>query len=457
MKPFDKEQERTPNAASSERLMSVLVVALIFSVMNGTMFNVALPVIAQRFALSPSEVSWVMTAYMVVYAIGSAVYGKLADKYRLKSLITFGMLVFTLGSILGMTAGSYAMIVVGRILQAAGAAVMPAMSMIVPIRYFPAEKRGKALGTTAVGLALGGALGPIVAGAIASLGDWRWLFLFSLVSLVTLPLFRKYLGDDKGQAGRIDWIGGGLLAGAVALFLLAITQGEWTSFAGGSIALILFIVRIRTAAVPFISPSLFANRKFATGLFIAFLAASLNFSLTFMAPQFLTSLNHLSPGTIGAVLFPAAIASALLGRKGGKLADRRGNGYLIALASFLLLLGYGLLSSFMGGSAYLVALFLIAGQIGQTFLQIAMSNSVSRTLTQEQTGVGMGMLSMLNFIAGALAMSVVGKVLDRGTVDIRLNPFVSDIGAYAYSNILIVLCMIVLAIAGIYRLRFIKG
>mgnify|MGYP002401717316 CR=1 FL=1 len=449
MKSDVAEKGTLTEEARAEKLMGVLVVALVFSVMNGTMFNVALPVIAERFALVPSQVSWVMTSYMVVYAVGSVVYGKLADNYSLKSLLTFGMLVFALGSIVGMAADTYATVVAARILQAAGAAVMPAASMIVPVRYFPVEKRGRALGTTAVGLALGSALGPVVAGAIAGLGSWRWLFLFSLVSLATLPLFRKYLGDDKGRPGRIDWLGGGLLGAATAAYLLAITQGKWQMIVAGSVLLLLFIVRIRKAAVPFVPPALFANGRFSAGLFIAFLAAALNFSVTFMAPQFLTSLNNLSPGGVGAVLFPAAIASALMGRIGGKLADRRGNGVLVGLASGLLLLGYGLLAGFVGEAAHWIALFLIASQIGQTFLQIAMSGTVSRTLAKEQAGVGMGMLAMLNFIAGALSMSVIGKVLDRTAAEAG--------GASTYSHILIAMCLTVIFIAGMYRLRFRKG
>ncbi len=438
-----------PDEARAGKLMGVLVVALVFSVMNGTMFNVALPVIAERFSLAPSQVSWVMTSYMVVYAVGSVVYGKLADNYPLKSLVTFGMLVFGLGSILGMAADAYATVVLGRVFQAAGAAVMPAASMIVPVRYFPAERRGKALGTTAVGLALGGALGPVVAGSIAGLGSWRWLFVFSLASLATLPFFRKYLGDDQGQPGRIDWLGGGLLAAATAAYLLSITQGRWLIFAGGCVLLALFLIRIRNAAAPFIPPALFANRKYAVGLLLAFLTAALNFSATFMAPQFLTSLNHLSPGGVGTILFPAAIASALLGRLGGKLADRRGNEGLVWLGSCLLLLGYGLLSVFVGEAAYWIALFLIASQIGQTFMQIAMSNTVSRTLSADQVGVGMGMLAMLNFIAGALAMSAIGKLLDRATGEAG--------GAQAYGSIFIGMCLTVLVVAGLYRLRFPKG
>lgn len=438
----------------ADKLLRVLVFALIFSVMNGTMFNVALPMIGKEFNLIPSQVSWVMTSYMVLYAIGSVVFGKLADQYRLKDLLTFGLLLFAVGSMIGLLASEYWMIVVGRILQAAGASVLPATAMIIPIRYFAPEKRGRALGTSAVGLALGSALGPVVAGLISSFGSWRLLFLFSLISLVTLPFFRKYLNDDRGEAGHIDLLGGGLLAGTVASVLLAITQSSWLLFVIGITLFVLFVARIRTASYPFIQPGIFANKSFSIGLFIAFITTSMNFALTFMTPQYLAALNDLSPGSIGLVLFPAAIASALLGRKGGKLADERGNGFLMSAASFLMIICYALLSSFVGAAPHRIAVILIAGNVGQTFMQITMSNTISRTLAKEQIGVGMGLFSMLNFISGAISMSIIGKVLDQKQTALHLNPWVTNEHAYVYSNIFIVMGLMAVTTFWLYRLRF---
>lgn len=439
---------------NSNKLLRVLVVTLIFSVMNGTMFNVALPEIALEFNLIPSQVSWIMTGYMVVYAIGSVVFGKLADQYRLKDLLTYGLLIFAFGSVVGMFATEYWMIILGRVLQASGASVLPATAMIIPIRYFAPEQRGRALGTSAVGLALGNAFGPVVAGMMASFGSWRMLFLISLLPLLTLPFFRKYLDDEKGNAGSIDFLGGGLMAASVALFLLAITESNGLFFVTGLVLLVLFIIRIRTASQPFIQPGLFRNKSFSVGLIIAFFATALSFSVMFMTPQYLSVLNELSAGSIGFVLFPAAIASALLGRKGGKLADERGNFFVVTTAAFLMLVCFGLFSTFVGVSPIIIAVILILGNVGQTFMQIALSNTLSSTLTKEHTGVGMGLFSMLNFISGAIAMSLIGKALDNQLTSIQLNPFVTNPAAYVYSNIFLVLTVLSIAIWLLYRLQF---
>lgn len=180
----------------------------------------------------------------------------------------------------------------------------------------------------------------------------------------------------------------------------------------------------------------------------------MNFGITFMTPQYLAALNNLSPGSIGLVLFPATIVSAMLGRKGGKLADERGNPFLMSIASFMMLLCFALLSSFVGVSPYVIAVILIAGNVGQTFMQITMSNTLSRTLAKEQVGVGMGLFSMLNFISRATSMSGIGKVLDTKQTALNLNPFMVDEDAYIFSNIFIVMCVMTIAKLLLYHVQF---
>ncbi|MGV2805843.1 MFS transporter, partial [Clostridium perfringens] len=162
---MNEHQQQPPSA---EKLIRILAFTMILSSMSATMFNIVLPEISKQFPLSFAQVSWVSSIYMLIYAIGSVIYGKLADTYKLKNLLTFGLLLFFVGSITGLSAQAYWIVLLGRILQAAGAAVIPATAMIIPVRYFPAESRGRALGITATGLAIGSAIGPVVSALIVS-------------------------------------------------------------------------------------------------------------------------------------------------------------------------------------------------------------------------------------------------------------------------------------------------
>jgi len=119
---------------AGDKLIRVLAFTLLISVMSATMFNIVLPRIADDYDLTFSQVSWVSSAFLLVYAIGTVIYGKLADSYKLKNLLTFGIVFFAAGSLLGLAADSYAAVLIGRILQAVGAAVIPATAGIIPVR-----------------------------------------------------------------------------------------------------------------------------------------------------------------------------------------------------------------------------------------------------------------------------------------------------------------------------------
>lgn len=437
-----------------ELLLGLLVFTLIISVMNATMFNIVLPNISKQFQISSSQASWIITAYMIVYAIGSVTYGKLTDRYSLKNLLTFGLLLFAIGSVIGLVASEYWMVIVGRIVQAAGASVIPAISMIVPVRYFTSERRGRALGTVAIGFSLGLAIGPIIAGVVSSTWNWRVLFVISLLSLLTLPMYRKYLDDEKGVSGKMDYIGGILLASTVAILLLALTNGSVWLALGGILIFIFFVLRIRYTPNPFINPAIFRNKPFSFGLIITFVMIGIGFAFPFITPQLLSSVNHLSPVFIGIVMLPSSLMAALLGRQGGKLADDKGNRFLVFTAAALLIIGFLSLSSVVGMSPVFIAIFLIFGILGQSFMQIAMSNTVSRTLSKENIGVGMGLFSMVTFIATATSTAVIGKILDLGTSTIRLNPIPKNSATFVYSNIFLTLPILIVAVAALYYVQF---
>lgn len=442
-----------PLPSHAEQLIRVLAFTLVLSSMSATMFNIVLPQIAAEFQLSFAQVSWVSSVYILVYAIGSAIYGKLADTYRLKQLLTFGLFLFAAGSAVGLAAGSYPVLLIGRVVQAAGASVIPATAMIIPIRYFPSESRGRALGISATGLAIGNALGPVVSAFVTSTLSWRYLFAVPLLVLLTLPFYREFLSDDKGSGKRIDWPGAAMLAGSVALLLLAVTQGSLWFGAASLVLCAAFVFHIRRVREPFVEPRLFAHRHYAIGLILSMLVMGAGYSLPFLTPQLLSAVNGLSPGLIGLAMVPGAAASALLGRTGGRLADRKGNAYLFSGASVLLLACFALLSVFAGVPPLFIAVMIILGNIGQMFMQIALNNTISRVLAKEQAGVGMGLLAMLNFMAGALSSSIYGRAVDLNTAA-AWNPLNGYPHASLYSNLYLTLALMHIVIFFVYRKFF---
>ncbi|MGN7457036.1 MFS transporter [Paenibacillus pasadenensis] len=407
--PTSAETEPRPGA---ERLIGVLAFTMAISSMSAMMFTIVLPEMKAEFGLSLSQVSWMMTGYMLIYAIGSAIYGKLADLFRLKNLLTFGLSLFIIGSFIGLVSSSYGAVLAGRLIQSAGAAVVPAAAMIIPIRYFPPAVRGRALGMTASALALGNAIGPIFAALVVSTLHWRWLFCAPLLVLLTLPLFRRYLVDEPAKGGSLDLAGGLLLAGSSASLLLALTEWSLWYAAAGLVLALLLALRLRTAREPFLRPALFRIPAYRQGLLLMMLAMVSGYALPFLTPQLLSSVHELSPGVIGFAMVPAAGLAALLGRAAGRLADRKGNAYVFYVAASLLLTFFGLMALLAGASPWIAGGALVLGQLGQTMLQISLMNSVSRTLPSDQAGAGMGLVSLLNFLTGAAAGAAFSRLLD---------------------------------------------
>ncbi|MGO4542255.1 MFS transporter [Paenibacillus sp. 2TAB19] len=435
-------------------IIYILAFTLIISVMSATMFNIVLPDIAERFRLTIAQVSWVTSGYLLVYAVGTVIYGKLSDAYGLRSVLTFGLVLLAIGSLFGLIAQAYWMVLLGRVIQAAGAAVIPAAASIIPVRYYPEEQRGKVLAIAMTGMSIGSAIGPVVAAFVVSSLDWRWLFFMPVLTLLALPYYRRFLQDEgERQSKRIDWIGGGLLVAAATLLLLAITYEAWVVGAFSVVLFILLWLRVRYGAEPFIPRGLTRNKGYSVGLTIAFLATSIGYSLYFLTPQLLNQVQQLDTAMTGFVMVPAAVTAAILGRSGGKLADRKGIPFLFYSASAMLLICFALMSIFAERSPVAIAGFLILGVVGQSFLYMALSNQISRTLAKEQIGIGMGLLAMSNFMAGAISASLYGKIVDHGS-GVHWSPMIIEPKAFVYSNLYLVLGLLHVGILLVYGFRF---
>lgn len=432
------------------KLLWTLAFTLIFSSMNGTMFNVALPAIGVEYSLLPSQSSWMITGYMIIYAIGAVIYGKLSDQYKLYDLLKVGLIVFLIGSVVGFVSTSFGFVLLGRIIQAIGAAVLPAASMIVPTRYFSSKTRGRALGITSAGLSFGVAIGPVVSGFITTAVNWHYLFLISLLPVMTLPLFKRYLTEEVGTSRKTDIVGAALLAGTITAFLLAISTKNIYFGVSGIVLLLLFLWRIVNTQEPFLQPSLFQNKSYTAALLIYAIGAGVGFGLPYLIPQLLVEVNHLSAFNSGLIMFPAAAIAALLARTGGKIADLRGSSFLAYVAALGFFICFCSLSFIAGHSPFLIMSLLIFGYLGHTFFQIAMANIVSRTLPKAQTGVGMGLFMLVNFIASSVSTTLLGSSLNRDRFVWRMNPFQSLPEGVKYSNIFVVLALIVFLVVIVY-------
>ncbi|MDF0728545.1 MFS transporter [Cytobacillus sp. S13-E01] len=445
------------NLSKSEKkkIIFLMCSVLLFSVMNGTMFMIAIPDIAKSFSLLPSQVSWVVTGYIILYAIGALVYGKLADIYPLKTLLTIGLSLFAIGSILGFLAPSFILVVLSRMIQATGAASIVALAFIVPSRYFP-EERGKVLGIVSSTMAFASGIGPVIGGFVAGALNWQYLFLISALVLLTIPFFRIWMPEEEKKEGKVDILGAVFIGVAVASLILFITILIWWYIVISIVFVSLFVWRIFNSDNPFINPDVFRNVPFRTTIITGFLAIMTMFGMMFMMPLMLSEVNNLNTLFIGLTLFPGAMAAAFIGRWVGVLTDRQGSKQVAYIAFALMISGFFLLSSFIGSAPWVISIVIIISYIAFPFLQTATANLIATFLPRNEIGVGMGIYNLFNFMSGAFGGAIIGKMLDNES-KFLLNPFsVAQGNAIIYSNVFIGLVVLTILNALFFYFAFKK-
>lgn len=398
--------------SKQKRLIAGLIGLIFISVLNGTMFNVALPQIMRDYSLSEAGVSWVLISYGLVFAIGAVTYGKLADLFSVKRLILIGVTLFLAGSALGyLTAHTeYYWTIISRVLQASGSSAIPALGMITATKYFPQEKRGMVLGMIASTVAFGMGVGPLLGGVMAQFWDWPFLFLVSLVMIVIVPLVVPALPIETPESGRYDVVGSIVFAAGVALLLIAANTWVWAAIPG-LLLFAWFYHHIKRHPDPFIQLKLFRNRGYRLLLIIGFLLFFSLSSSLFLLPLLLEGLHDLQAGWIGAVLFPGTMLAALLGTQAGKLSDQYGSSRIMQGATLLMGGGFALLSLLLGISAWWISFALILMYLGFAANQSSLANYVSQHIERSEAGIGMGLYNLITFVGTTFGPALSSRFL----------------------------------------------
>ena len=442
-------------AIDARRTLPWLIYLVFFAVLNETVFNVSTPAISRQFALTPSGVSWVMTSFIVFFAMGSVIFGRLSDLFSIKRLIIVGIMVYAGASAAGFVLQSfYPGVIAARAVQGAGASALPALIMVIIARYFPPEKRGGVFGTITSIVAFAAGVGPVIGGFVAGSLGWPFLFAIPLLTLASVPFLLRLLPAEPRRSGGVDAVGAVLVALGITALIFFLSFSAWyylAAFAALVAALVLWIRRVRD---PFIDPGLFANVKFRAGMIVGFLVFSASIGIIFVVPLMLSGLRGLGTREIGLLMFPGAISGVVFGRLGGTLADRRGNRLVVGLGIGLLVASLLALSFLVSLSPWLVSAGLLLTYIGFTLIQTGLINSVSQTLGMQQTGTGMGLFNLVTFISAAVGTALVARVLGSGWFDFGVNPVVSQAAAWPYSNLMLAFAVVIAAGGVLYLSRY---
>ena len=421
---------------------------------------------------------WVLMGYILMSTIFLLLFGRLADMFGRVRLYTLGFAVFTIGSLLCALAGSGTMLILFRLVQGLGGAMLMANGMAIITEAFPPGERGRAMGINSVTWAVGSVLGPILGGAILAFLSWRWIFLVN-VPIGILGTAWAYLAlHEIGQprrGERLDLRGMVLFSGGLSCLLLALTQSvEWGWVSPRTIALLagfavlewLFVVVERRPGPHFIEPSLFRSRVFTFGTAAAALQSLSMFAVNFLVLFYLQVVTGVSPLQAALMILPLPLVQAVVGPLSGAWSDRIGARIPATLGLVLQGLACVLLAQLTPASPYPVLLvgLLVLGVGGGLFWSPNTSavmgaapterlGVASATLaTFRQTGMVTSFALALAVAAAAIPGQLVGAIF-LGT-SVELGGPVMAAFTVGMTHALLVSALIVL---GASAMTFIAG
>ena len=408
------------------RALPLVGFLVFFAVLNETVFVVSTPAISSQFKLSPAGVSWMMTSFIVLFGICTMIFSRLADLYPVRRLLTIGVLTYASASLLGFLGRpSYPVVLLARALQGIGGAALPSLVTVIIVRWSDPGIRGRLFGTVTSVISCAAAFGPVLGGFVSREGGWPFLFLIPLLTLVALPRIPHVVPAEDKRPGRIDLLGALLMALGVGTLIVWLTVSGWPWLVAGSILLAAFILRVATADRPFIDLKLFRNAAYRAGVVTVLAVNACFFGLWFLQPLWFHSEIGIDTSIIGLVLFPSALSGVFFGPFAGRLADARGNRFVLRIGLCLMVSGLVLLPLavwLLPGRAgtfapFLLALVNVVPNLGYTFFNTGLINGVSRTLSAVETGAGMGLFNLAGFVASAVGTSLVGRALDSRLLD----------------------------------------
>jgi EmrB/QacA subfamily drug resistance transporter len=382
--------------------------------------NLALPPMGRDLDMSASALTWVASAFLLSAAVFTVPFGRIADIYGRRRILLYGNVVFAVFSLLSAVAWSPAVLIVSRILQGIGSAMLFATSMALLTSVFPPGERGRVLGNNVTAVYLGLALGPFLGGFLTQHFGWRSVFVvnFLLGMVLVATITWRLRGEWAEAAGESFDRAGALLYGATLVLLMLgfsrLPHGLGAALLIASLtALGGFLFWELRARSPMLDLSLFRkNVVFAFSSLAALIHYAATSAVTFMLSLFLQSVQGRSPQGAGLILVAQPFMMALFSPLAGRLSDRIEPRLLASFGMSLTAAGVFLLSYLQVGtsSVQVVAELVLLG-FGFAFFSSPNTNAVMSSLEKRHLGVGSGILGTMRVLGQNMSMGIVMMML----------------------------------------------
>ena len=414
-------------------------VSVFMATLDGSIVNIALPVISNELSVSISSIQWIVTSYLLTISLSLLIFGKISDIYGKKLLFGFGLVVFTIGSGLCGLSNSLEMLVVSRIIQALGASSTMALSQGIVTAIFPPNERGKALGITGTTVALGSLTGPSLGGVLVDFFGWHSIFFINIpIGIIGIILTFAAIPNVKENSipGKFDFKGSIMMISSLSLMFLGLlflqdNKIKLSLFIpmliSSIIILIMFISNEKKAADPLVNLNLFKSHVFSSGIISAFLSFVATFSITMFMPFYLQYALNLPPFRSGLIMSLYPAATAIIAPISGWLSDKISYRPL-TVAGLLINTVVLFLFSSLNASSHLAVIGILMSLLGfgAAVFQSPNNSSVMGSVPRDQLGVAGGINALFRNL-GMVSGVTLSVMLFGYTTNLDINSITNGI------------------------------
>jgi EmrB/QacA subfamily drug resistance transporter len=401
---------------SSIRIAALLVATLanFLTPFMSSSVNIALPAIGAEFATSAILLSWVPTSFLLAAAMFAVPFGRISDIYGMKKIFSYGIIIFTVASFLSAVAPSAESLIIFRIFQGIGGAMIFVTGLAIITSVYPPRERGKAIGINIATVYIALSLGPVLGGIMTQYLGWRSLF-YAMIPLGILILILTYwkLKDEWAECkGEKFDIKGSVFYSVVLVMVMYgfSTLPNITGIIlviGGIIGFLGFLMYELRLESPVLNVKLFKNRTFAFSNLAALINYSATFAVTFLLSLYLQYIKALDPLSAGLILVAQPVMMAIFAPIAGRLSDKFVPQKLAALGMSLSTIGLFLFAFINEETsiAFITLGLLIIGT-GFGFFSSPNTNAIMGSVERRFYGVASAMVSTMRLLGQTFSMGL---------------------------------------------------
>ncbi|MEK4463366.1 DHA2 family efflux MFS transporter permease subunit [Paenibacillus sp. FSL R7-0048] len=400
-------------------LLTILIFGCFLSTLNQTLLNVALSSLMDVFDVTATTVQWISTGFMLINGILIPITAYLMKRFTTRQLFISAMSFLLIGSIICAAAPSFSLLLIGRMIQAAGAGIIMPLMMSVVLAIFPVEKRGSAMGLLGLAMIFAPAIGPTLAGFVVEYHSWRWLFigLIPLV-LIVIALALKYLVNvSETSKSKLDVISVLLSTVGFGLILYGFSSAGskgWDdvivilTLGIGVVVTAVFCLRQIKSDDPLLNLSVFKNKVFTMTSLINVLITMMMYADMILLPIYLQNGRGFTAFDAGLLLLPGALVNAFMSPVTGKLYDRFGAKPLFIIGLLFIIPSMWAVTDLSESTTYTYLMIRTIGlRIGLSFITMPLNTAGLNALPKQLGTHGTAVNNTVRQIAGAIGTAVV--------------------------------------------------